>query len=229
MKLSKREKILLIVVTIILCAVAYFFLYFQPTMDEINTLNSQNINDQSTINSNLLLKSRLDAAIQGISESEAMLAEFSDKITSAFDQPDVLVYLYRTMNDYGTKIMISFNGSGDLGHIKYCNIQVSMNCTYEGLKGILKEFVNSEYIIKVTQLTALNAPELGGTDTASGEGETDDGSFADNFETPITETDDNLLSIGMTIEIYNTGDEIPPDRPYDFTDGAVQYGGDIFH
>jgi len=226
MKLSKREKVLLIVVFIIMGAVAYFLLYLQPTLNEMNKLSSQNMNNQTTINANIVLKATLERTTLDIDADEAKIEEFSSNVRSAFDQPDIQVYLYNVMNKYGYKVMITFNGYGDLGHVKYCNISVSMKGSYDALKSVLNEFANSEHFIKVTQLVVDNAPSPGEVETSSGE---TDGSFADNLTTAQPDETANLLNIGMVLEIYNIGNEIPPDKTYPFTDGAAQYGGDIFN
>ncbi len=229
MKLSKREKMLLIIVSIILCLVSYIFLFLQPTLTEISKLDSQNKSNQTTIQANQVLKATIDAAVKDIVAAEATLEEYNDNIKKGFDQPAVLYYLYKTMNNYGKKVMISFNGAGELGHIKYCNISVSMIGTYEGLKGVMKEFANSDYFIKVTQLVVDNQPTAEDSGPPSDESDTDKGSFADNFTSTPLDEEDNLLNIGMVLEFYNIGDKIPPDKSYEFKDGAVQYGGDIFN
>lgn len=219
MRLSKREKILLILVLLIGSAVAYYLLFLQPCLDEINKLNSQIISDQNLISTNKLLKKNIETVEQGIIDDENKMAEFGDSIKSAFDQPAVLVYLYETMNNYGKKVQINFSDSGALGQIKLCKVYVSMVGTYDALKSVMEEFAGNEYFIKVTSLTAA-IPNLSSGDSDSGsEGSAEPGKFV---------MPPGFLNIGMDIEFYYIGDEIPPDKIYDFTGGAVQYGGNMF-
>lgn len=224
MKLSKREKVLIIMVLIIMSALAYIFLFLTPHLDEIKEIDSQNITNEGIIQTNKVLKQRVIEITEQLAEDKKLLAEFGEGIKSTFDQPPVLVYLYETIKSRQCdKLMIYFVGSGVLGQVKYFTVTVTMKGKYDDLKNVLKDFSESDYFIKVINLSAeLKVKESNEDET------TDDPSFTDNFSEPEVVMDDRL-DISMDLEFYYIGDEIPPDTIYDFLDGAIQYGGDIFH
>jgi hypothetical protein len=245
MKLSKREKILLILVLIIGSVVGYYFLFYQPYSKEMETLTSQITSDQNTINTNNILKKNIEKVIQDISDDEAKMAEFSESINSAFDQPDVLVYLFNVMENYGYsyKIQINFNDPGNLGQVKLFKISVTMIGSYDEMIRVLNEFASGEHFIKVTALTVAirelssggsapesgdSAPESGDSTPESGDSAPESGGSAPESVGSSLNLPPGTLNINMELEIYYIGDEIPPDKTYPFTGGAVQYGGDMF-
>lgn len=214
MRLSKREKVLLILLLVIGGSLAYIFLFYVPCNNEINDLNSQIRSNQTIISTNMILKRQVDQLVQDISENEKKIAEFGNEIKSTFDQPPVLVYLYNTMSKYGTKLQINFNDSGTIGQINNFNMSVTMNGKYDGLRGMLKELSESDYFIKVTSMTVTTQEltENGGKKKAK----------------KSAKAEEKTLNINMELEFYYIGEEIPPDKVYDFASGAVQYGGNIF-
>lgn len=229
MSMTKREKILIVFVLILAVVCVYYIYFLQPCLKEITDLNSQKDINESNIRTNEQIKLKIEELTQKISDDEKKISKFSDSIFSAIDQPDVIVYLYNTINKYGQKVITNFNSLTNAGQIKVCSVSVTFNGTYNALKCILKELSEGEYLVKVTELTAapfvLPPVELPqGESTASPTPKATDEQSSANQSPAVTD----LLSINLTLEFYYIGTEISPGKTYPFTEGAIQYGGDIF-
>jgi hypothetical protein len=135
------------------------------------------------------------------------------------------VYFYNTISQYGQKITINFNEASDTGSIKVNTVTVTLKATYDGMKGIISSLNQGEYYVKVTGLNATS-DVLAEEPSVPASGETGGAALPSATATPAPVQDDKL-NITVTLEFYNFGGEIPPDKEYSFTSGA-SYGGNIF-
>ena len=235
MSISKRERILIIVVVLLALLGAYYLYYLKPNMDEVSELNSdienlqlqKSAHDQQTTQAELL-KSQIE-------DMDEQLALYGDSIAHSFDQPPVLVYLSDTINTYASKNLIQFDMTQQTGPIERYVITITMTATYDGLKQVLSALEDSPYLIRIsgmsistdTQITVMgtetDTEETESTDTAAG---SDISSDTTNQQVPISSL--KSIAVTLTADFYCLAGEIPEDAAYEF-DTDRQYGGDIFY
>ncbi len=182
MKVSKRERTLLVVVLMLALISAYYLLFLKPYLTEISELNIQLANNETQAQTYAQLKANVDNIDMEIDQKRAEIDEFSNEISTGFDQPPVLVYLEDTVGEHGQKNMFSFGISEQVGQMIISPVKITMVTTYDGLKGLISDLTDDEYIIKITSIEAIiTSPaeegnvqaDTGGT--VDGEGETGDG------------------------------------------------------
>ncbi len=258
MKVSKREKTLLIVVLMLALVSAYYLLFLKPYLTEISDLNIQLANNETQVQTYAQLKANVDNIEKQIEEKRNEIDEFSHDISAGFDQPPVLVYLEDTVGRHGEKNMFVFGRSEQVGQMIISPVTITMVTTYDELKGFISDVTEGEYIVKVTSIQAsVTSPieegnaEMDTGDTTTGDaatgdaatGETADGEAESNLYVPATvlpsgektegmklvENSETLLKVSLQLEIYGMFGDIPQDKVYDFGGGSYNYGGDIFY
>ena len=257
MKVSKREKTLLIIVLMLALICAYYLLFLKPYLTEINDLNIELANNETQAQTYAQLKVNVDNIDNQIEEKRNEIEEFSHDISTGFDQPPVLVYLEETVGYHGEKNMFVFGTSEQVGQMIISPVKITMVTTYDELKGFISDVSEGEYIIKVTSIQAsvtspieegnVEATDGGATDGEAADGEatgdgTTDGETASNLYVPATTpsgeqtegmkivaNSETLLKVTIDLEIYGMYGDIPQGKVYDFGDGSYNYGGDIFY
>lgn len=227
MTMTKREKILIFIVLILAVLCVYYIYFLQPCFKELDNLNSENALKESTLSTNEMIEASTKKATDDIEEIKNDIALMNGSIMQQFDQPAVLVYLDETIRKHANKIMYDFEEITIVGQLKVCQVKVTMITTYENLKAILKSLQQGEYFASVVGLEAklnviieIEDPLASGTEDSA------------DKESPSTDSvpsvPENSLAVGILLEFYNTGEDIPPDREYPFSNGH-SYGGDIFY
>lgn len=155
MTMTKREKILICIVLVLAVLFVYYMYFFQPCMNELNELNNQKSSKESTLSAYQQIESRIEEIDKNIEGYKNDITQMSGNIMPRLDQPAVLVYLNDTIGDYDAeKIMYDFEEVAEIGQLKVCQVKVTMNCTYEILKKILKSLEEGEYFSKVVGIEA---------------------------------------------------------------------------
>ena len=225
MSISKRERMLIVVVVLLALLGAYYLYYLKPCLDDINELNADIAAKELQLATNEQQKKQLDQIDADIADLDEQLALFGGSVAQTFDQPPVLVYLTDTVRECGAaKGAINFREPEQVGQIERCTIIVAMTATYDGLKKVLDALQDAPYLIRVTQLTVVipTAQDIANATT------TDDGSATDPATTQIPEFVPEVLNVTLTLDFFSLSGEIPEDATYAF-DTVRQYGGDIFY
>jgi|GEM_PF-1924673 hypothetical protein len=244
MSISKRERILLVIVALLALFGAYYLLYLKPCLDEISALNSDNETKvlQVYANGQQITRARqLEEDIAGLDEQ---LALYGDSTAHSFDQPPVLVYLSDTISDCAAdKNTIRFERTGQTGPIERYIVTISMVASYDELKRVIAAFEEAPYMLRISGLTVSTDAQValidlgggtgtdGSTDTAgdtTGDTPTDADTTQDSETTLVDITSLKEIAVTMTLDFYCLSGEISEDTVYTF-DGARQYGGDIFY
>lgn len=225
MTMTKREKTLIIIVLILAVFVVYYMFFLKPNIEELTALNNANDGKRISVSTNEQIQQNIGLIEDKIAEDKQLIAKFGDTVLSQFDQPDALVYLYNVISKYGQKITFNFQEATDTGNIKVNVVTVTLNAKYDGLKSIVKSLNEGDYYVKVTGINATSDIPIEEPAVQTVEG-------ASEAVQPIAAptappVQDDILNVTMTLEFYNFGGEIPPDKEYPFSGGA-SYGGDIF-
>ena len=201
MKVSKRERTLLVIVLMLALVSAYYLLFLKPYLSEMSELNIELANSETQAQTYAQLKVNIDNIDAQIEQKRSEIDEFSHEIDAGFDQPPVLVYLEDTVGKHGQKNMFNFGLSEQVGQMIISPVTITMVTTYDGLKGFISDVTEGEYIIKITSIEAMVSAPMENTneqvDTADGAGDgTTDGTTTDG--TTDGTTTDGTTTDGTT-------------------------------
>lgn len=219
MTMTKREKVLVSIVLVLGLFCLYFLAYLNPRLNELRTLNLD-IENKAVDATNVQMQEQIIAGIdRAITANEEKIAALNTGISAGFDQPALLVYLEKTVNEHATKTSIIFSDFQRVGQFDVCSATIAMTSSYEGLKALLAAFGESPYFIKVVSLKAeLDTERL--MEAAAAQTEAAEGGAV-----PVPSVDEPI-NVKMDIQIYTQPGAVGA-AVYDFADG-YQYGGDIF-
>ncbi len=238
MSISKRERMLLIIVALLALFGAYYLLYLKPCMDEIKELNSDIETKELQVFANEQQKNNAEKLQQEIDSMDEQLAQYGDSAAYSFDQPPVLVYLSKTVSDHAVKNSIEFKRTEQTGMIERYQINIEMMGTYDEFKKVLKALEKAPYMIRISGLM-IETPLLDiSIQTTAGDG-TDTNAGNDTGKDTPTDTGTDVqeamnfslkkqIVATMMLDYYCLPGIIPSDTVYTF-DTARQYGGDIFY
>lgn len=231
MKVSKREKSLLLVVLLLAIVCAYYLLFLKPYLSEMSELTIQKANSETRVQTYTQLKNNVDIINEQIEEKKLEIVEYSDDILIGIDQPPILVYLEKAVGRYAQKNMFIFGPPEYSGQMSSSPVQVTMLTTYDGLKGFIEEITNSEYIINVSNIQAVVASTSQPDSLTEEEvGDTSDNEPEKvNTGVPAIDNTDNLLEVTLELNVYSMYGEAPSDKVYPFDNKSYNYGGDIFY
>lgn len=238
MKVSKRERTLIIVVLLLAAVSAYYLLFLKPYMTEIGELNVMRANSEIQVETYAQLKTNIDLLDTQIEEKETEIIEYSKDITVGFDQPPVLVYLENTVDKHAQKMMFAFGMAEYMGQMTISPVTITMKTTYEGLTSFINEVTQDDFIINVTNIDARQAvidetviEEVDEDITVEDivEEGSEDAPVTPAIEDVSAEESEYLLQVTITIEIYTMAGDVPSDAIYVFDDNEYNYGGDIFY
>jgi hypothetical protein len=223
MSMTKREKILIVIVLILAVFFVYYMYLLKPRLDESEALKLDIENKKQLIATNEQMQKNVHEIDERNSLYEGRLSQYGGSILEDFDQPSALVYLSDIVSKHAKKLTIAFERVNETNHVRINKAMLTMNSTYDGLKSVLKSLDEGSYFLKVTGLTITQErpEEVLAEETADAEGKT---STPEETSAPA----ENSLNVTMTLELYNFGADLPPDKQYPFTEGK-SYGGDIFY
>ena len=220
MTMTKREKILVSIVLVMAVVCVYFLFFLKPNMDEFRLLSSD-ITDKEMVSSTVQQQKQIITSMdKAIEENEARIKELSGGISTGFDQPAVLVYLEKTVNEHATKVTFMFNNMRQTGQLYVCPVSISMVSSFDGLKALMTAFNDSPYFIKVVAVNVTKPEQQ--IIPAAEEGETE----TPVLSSPVAATDE--MNITLDVEFYGQSGTVEAGKTYDFAEG-YQYGGDIFN
>ncbi len=219
MTMTKREKILVSVVLVMAVFCLYFLFYFKPNIDELNLLNKDISNKETQASTVAQQRQIITAMDKAIEENEARIKVLGGGISTGFDQPSVLVYLEKTVNEHAKKTSFVFSDMNQVGQLYVVPVSISMECRFDGLKALMKAFNESPYFIKVVDIDVEMLPQ---TIPIIQEGETTDAVVS------TTTTKKEEMAIKLDVEFYSRTGQSEPGIAHEFANG-YQYGGDIFN
>lgn len=230
MNMTKREKSLITIVLVLALLCAYYLFFFKPFYEDLKIFKSDKTSKELQVTTYEDQVKQIEALDKQIEENEALISVYDGVISEGCDQPPLLVYLEKTVNDHADKIMFSFGDIVQHGQLQALPATATMTCSYDGLKQVLSAFADDTYFIKVTRLDTQYSSVYAEPDSADTDAE---GEPADTPATDDTEAELEVigyeLNVTMQLEFYNISGDIPADTVYTFDDDITQFGGDIFY
>lgn len=153
MKLTKRERILLLGALIIAVGIMFFNYIYFPLKEDIKELKTQS--EELSIQINEVKQKQ--ALVETLEEQLFKLQEDSDTIyedvLKTWDEPEILVYIEETLGELGMSELIE--NYGVITSEGYLNGDINLNmvATYENLMTILSKFEKGKYFNTVEFMT----------------------------------------------------------------------------
>lgn len=236
MSISKREKTLIVMVLILAVLCVYYIFFLKPYMDDMSELTVQKETKQIQVDTSTQQKRQIEELDRKIAEKKADISSFSQDISQGLDQPPILVYLEKTVNEHAKKMMFSFERVKQVGQMTICPVNITMISSYDGLKKVLSAFSEGKYVIRVTELSAMHSSQYSNQEQpVVYDPATDEEAAANVMTQPEPQSPtidigiDNPIEVTLSIEVFSIAGEIPADKTYEFDSGDLQYGGDIFY
>lgn len=154
MKLSKRETVLLIILAVMICAVAYYLLWFAPSSARISELRQRaeqmerEIADASMreIQYGILTKTKEDNA-----EIWENLIGFAH---DGFDEADALNRAQKIIAPYTTDIIVEFpDHPVEMKRAEIYQVKMGFTVSYTALRNILAAFEREDIDIRIVNCT----------------------------------------------------------------------------
>lgn len=197
MKLTKRERIMLPSVLIVILAALFInFVYF-PVNKEVKSLQLQSDDLDAQILEAKGKQAQVEMLEKRISDQQKALEENNKDILKIWDQPELLVFMEKNMSSLCKKNTIEFFDPETADTIQTGDVNVTVNTDYDSLQKLWKKLEEAKYFNTITGFTINRA--------------------SDNTEEGKTSKE---LEVSMNVRFYsqNTQEQYP--KKYDFMNGS---------
>lgn len=219
MKMTKRERSLVIVLIILVFVLAYWMLFLNPHINAMDEIAGQKTDAQTQLFEMSLKQVQYEELQKQIADKDKQIGDFGKSIPEGYDQPAVIVYLKETIGKNAAKQVFAFAEPGQSGQMLACPVSVTMRCTYEGLKNVLSDLAAGSYYVNVVGLSAKPGEDETVTTTRTNE---------DGEEVSVaTVVPSDKIDVVLELVFFCLAGDVPADTAYAF-DSGYQFGGDIF-
>lgn len=219
MKMTKRERFLVIVLLILVVVLAYWMLLLNPHINAMDELAGKKTDTQTQLFDMSLKQVQYEELQKQIADKDKQIGDFGKSIPEGYDQPAVIVYLKETIGKNATKQVFAFTETEQIGQMLACPVSVTMQCTYDGLKKVLSDLGSGDYYVNVVGLNAHAGEDETVTTTRTNE---------DGEEVSVaTVVPSDKIDVVLMLVFYCLAGDVPADTAYSF-DSGYQFGGDIF-
>lgn len=235
MSVTKREKILIVIVLILAVCCGYYLYFFKPQSDQIDGLNKSIDTKSVDLANNEQIQKVISQLDKEISDDQDKVNKYGSGITKGFDQPSILVYLQEKVSKYADKKSFQFTNITPLGQLQVCPVTVTLECNYSNLKKLLSDLNTGKYLVKIASLSVdKHNDDIAATTQTSPSPATNStiSKTATTSPTPAPSAPDvkkDSLDVTINLEFYNYTGDVPSDTTYPFVTSSIQYGGDIFN
>lgn len=193
MKLSKRERFLLIFVFIFALGAVYYFYYLSPFMNGMKEIQKDIQNKQVQLQTLKTQDSALKVLDDQIADLQKQNTGILQKIPAGFNQPELLYFLQQVMGENGKKTSFNFELPVDLVKLDSTKATLSFITDYTKLKKLLTSLKESRLNNRILSLTVSTMQEKVEEITAETTDETD--------------TENTTSSLDLSDDGMNTTDE----------------------
>lgn len=244
MTMTKREKTLvsMLIVLIIICA--YWLLFLSPHMKAMAAVKAETAEAETELQNKTEQKIKSDQLLKDLNNKKSQVGELCMGIAQGYDQPAILVYLKKTIEENAVKQTFTFGAKRQIGQMFACPVAVMMQSDYAGLKAVLKVLSGGEYFVKIIGLNVQINNEAAATENATdiedstdieGSNDIEDATPAENdtevdetLSTSSTQERSEELNVTLNLEFYCTAENVPADTVYTF-DSGYQFDSNIFN
>jgi Tfp pilus assembly protein PilO len=203
MKISKREKILLIFALVLGLGAIYYFYFLNPFLADMREIAAKTAEKESKIQVLTIQNTQNKILDEQIKELETKNAELLKTIPTGYNQSELIVYLHDLINQYGKKTSYLFEEPEDLVKLDNSKATLSFNTSYEGLKAILLQLNTCRFNNRITIMTVMLEEEKK-SETKTTNKTTKKTSTASTTKTTATaSTTKYPLQVLMVMEFYN--------------------------
>ena len=139
MKISKREKTLLIFVIFLALGALYYFYFLSPFMKEMKDIAAKTTEKETQLQVLNIQNSQLKILDEQIAELQTQNADILKTIPTGYNQPELLVFLYQLIQQNGQKTSYNFEETVDLVKLDNSKATLHFYTNYEKLKAVLKQ------------------------------------------------------------------------------------------
>ena len=161
MKLTKRERILLLGALIIAVLTIFLNYIYFPLREDVNTLKRQS----EELSIQIIEAEQKQALVENLEQQLSKLQEDDETsykdVMKTWDEPEILVSIEQTLGGLGFSNLIEnygvITGEGYLNG----DINLNITATYDKLLVILKKFEEGNYFNTVESMVVSNKEDLG--------------------------------------------------------------------
>ena len=144
--LSKREGVMVIVLSIAICGALYYNLVFKPFLAKNEEISTRITDTQTTLNDFKVKKASIIAVDKKLLVINTEMGENLERVLDSIDNPGIIVMLNKILPPIANTITLGFSPSyKDLGNSYITTVETSFLCNQEGFRQILENLSKSEY------------------------------------------------------------------------------------
>jgi len=223
MKLSKREKVLLLGALIIIVFAVFITYVYLPLTKKVDKLQMQS--DNCTVQlqeaqTREVLIENLEVQLKTIREE---LKTKHEDIIKLWDQAELLVLIETTIDEFCEKESIDFFDPIEAGSVQAGDISIKINTNYENLQMIMDKLETSKYFniltsFEITKVESSNY-DNDATDTDATDNDTTDNNNDVVFNPSQVNNEQKELDVILNIRFFsrNINEDYP--KEYDFLNG----------
>ncbi len=159
MKISKREKVLLVFAIVLALGAIYYFYFLSPFLTEMKDISAKATEKESKLQVLDIQNTQLQLMEKQIADLDAQNAEILKTIPSGYDQPELLVYLYQLIEKNGQKASYDFEEPADLVKLDNSKATLHFYTDYAGLKKVLQDLKESRFNNRIVTMAVTLEPE----------------------------------------------------------------------
>ena len=215
MKLTKREKILLLAAVIIIGTAVFIMYYYVPQTKKNDELKFQSEDLSMQLQTAKAIDAQNKELEKKLAEKKKTENKENENMLKLWDQAELLVLVEDTLGSYCEKDSIDFYDPQPVGSIQAGDIGLKIKTDYEGLQKIWEGFEGLQYLTTVTsfEISASGGSDSGTTATNPGQA---------NSVNTETKTGQKDLEVNMNIRLYAQDQSVEYPKDYDFMTG--KYG-----
>lgn len=211
MKLSLRERILLIIVSVLALGAVYYFYFLTPYLKEMSEIQKDIDAKKVEFDMLSLQSGQLKVLDEQIEKLKTENKDHIEKLPIGFDQPEVLVFLHQLISQNAVKASFNFDPPKDFQKIDSMRASLNFYTDYTNLKKIVESLKACKFNNRIVTLTVSFKPEKPETET--------DNEAEEKTEVTELDTGSYGLQVVLIAEFFNLKGEVP-DKSYDFDTGA---------
>jgi len=207
MRLSKRERILLTALFIIVFSFLFLNYYYFPLLNDIKELKAKHVEVAVQLEGAKQMKTLVETTKTELADLQKASFESENYLLSTFDEPKVLVYIDDNLGDNSSKASIQYSSITKNELYVYGDFTLNIKTSNYELKKILDNFENGDYFTTLTRLEIHEDTDNELLKADGVEGET------------VSNEEEYPLGVTIDLRFYAKNDLWDGQADYDFLGG----------
>nr|WP_122013233.1 type II secretion system protein GspM [Maliibacterium massiliense] len=162
MKLSKRERVLLVILGVVLVFGLYFTLFFNPWMQRVTTLEEQYAQNDATLQQINTKVSSLPRLQQDTDTLRAQTEALLENIPASLDESQLTLYIQQVIGQAARQVQISYTGNTTQEHYAFQQVSVRFAADYNDVRRILTTLETGAYRNHIVSMEIAPAKQVEG-------------------------------------------------------------------